>query len=48
MIATLAACGFACTTLIALVGWWHATDRIVILDAMLDALETETWSEEAQ
>ena len=28
----------------ALTGWWVATDRIVFLDAVIDALKTETWT----
>ena len=42
--ATAAAIVFAGTTVIALVGWWCATDRIVFLNAMLEAARTEIWT----
>ena len=48
MIATLTAIGFATTTVVALAGWWSATQRIVFLDAVIEAAKTEIWAEDAR
>ena len=46
MSAVLAAILF-CTTVIALAGWWSATNRIVFLDAVVEALKTEKFDDPA-